>query len=105
MTDLVNEVERRREWHSDRRAIMAIIVSIILGFIVQTATLVGTGLWWGGGIETKQAEHSRRLVEHDAALRILSVSQERIVRLEPIVERLERVTTRLEDRLNNGKSR
>lgn len=99
-----NEKERRSEWikgqwHMDKR----VIVSILVGFMVQTATLVGTGLWWGSHIETQQGEHSRRLVEHDATLRTLVASQERIVRLETIAERLERVTTRLEDRVNGSR--
>ena len=93
--------ERRRgwangQWHLDKR----VILSILGGFLVQTATLVGTGLWWASHIETKQDEHSRILIAHDAALRTMSASQERIVRLETIAERLERVTARLEDRFN-----
>lgn len=93
--------ERRRswQWHLDKR----VILSILGGFLVQTATLVGTGLWWASHIETKQDEHSRTLMAHDAALRVMSTSQERIVRLETIAERLERVTARLEDRVNGSR--
>lgn len=84
------------QWHLDKR----VIISILGGFLVQTATLVCTGLWWGSHIETQQGEHARRLMDHDVALRGMVASQERIVRLETIAERLERVTARLEDRFN-----
>lgn len=80
-----------------------VIIPIVLGFATQTAVLVGTGLWWGSHIETKQDEHSRRLLEHDVALRTMAASQERIVRLETIAERLERVTAKLEDRFNGSR--
>lgn len=79
---------------------MRVLLPIVVGFGLQTATLVGTGLWWGGRIETKQDEHSRRLLEHDVLLRAMSTTQERIVRLETITERLERITGRFEDRIN-----
>lgn len=93
--------ERRRswQWHLDKR----VILSILGGFLVQTAALIGTGLWWASHIETKQDEHSRILVAHDAALRSMSSYQEKIIRLETIAERLERATTRLEDRVNGAR--
>lgn len=98
-TQKVQERRRGWQWHLDKR----LILSILGGFFIQTVTLVGTGLWWASHIETKQDEHSRTLIAHDAAIRAMSASQERIVRLETIAERLERVTARLEDRVNGAR--
>lgn len=63
------------QWHLDKRVPIALIVTLVL----QSAAIV----WWASGVEARVNANTRELEEQ-------SDTRERLVRIETILERLER---------------
>ena len=63
------------QWHLDKRVPIAMILTIF----IQTAGII----WWAAGIQAQVSANTREIQEQ-------SDTKERLVRIETILERLER---------------
>jgi len=81
-----------------------------LELMVQTAILFGGGAWWASGIEQRAMQHERDIGELKQSLAATAASQERLTRLEVLVDaqkdlihKLEQIVLHIEADKKSGK--